>query len=176
MEEARVGGAKTRNKGEGCDCYFDTTQIQKGNWKEDPKVCLQNCRTEFLKQIYPGWDMNSRWLEGCRSLLSDNGTASPPLPESRFWNLYWCDSTFCGVAIDPQGGLGLDREYYQKVEASEERERERERRGGQRKWFDVSRTKTFVHSEYRHYYQYLSEVSILTNVPNYDLWKRRLCC
>ena len=126
MEEARVGGAKTRNKGEGCDCYFDTTQIQKGNWKEDPKVCLQNCRTEFLKQIYPGWDMNSRWLEGCRSLLSDNGTASPPLPESRFWNLYWCDSTFCGVAIDPQGGLGLDREYYQKVEASEERERERE--------------------------------------------------
>ncbi|KAK4228915.1 hypothetical protein QBC38DRAFT_131567 [Podospora fimiseda] len=96
------------NDGKGCQCYFNSAEIKKGRWQEDKKVCLQNCRTQFLSRISPDWNDNSGWIEGCVSLHADNSTSFPYKAEPRFLNLYWCDSTFCGVAINPSGGLGQD--------------------------------------------------------------------
>ncbi|KAK3986626.1 hypothetical protein QBC44DRAFT_311155 [Cladorrhinum sp. PSN332] len=112
MTEIDRNSPAAGHDGKGCQCYFNSSEIKKGRWQQDKKVCLQNCRTEFLKWVMPGWDDNSRWIEGCGSLLADNTTTPPFKTEDKFWNLYWCDSTFCGVAINPSGGLGQDRPVY----------------------------------------------------------------
>ncbi|KAL1839818.1 hypothetical protein VTJ49DRAFT_1097 [Mycothermus thermophilus] len=82
-----------------CDgCYVNPAEIRQQPW--DPRVCIEDCRAQFLRTAYPGWTETEGWREGCGSL--DRGTAL-----SEFWQLYWCDSVFCGVA-NSQGGLGQD--------------------------------------------------------------------
>ncbi|KAL2131906.1 hypothetical protein VTI74DRAFT_4462 [Chaetomium olivicolor] len=102
MERARREGETAGNAhGSGCECYFNTAEIKQGQWQEDPSTCLRNCKVQFLRSALKGWDETSGWSDGCRSL---NGTVSV----REFWSLYWCDSTFCGVGIDPKGGLWQD--------------------------------------------------------------------
>ncbi|KAK4101102.1 hypothetical protein N658DRAFT_559257 [Parathielavia hyrcaniae] len=88
--------------GTDCECYINTAEIKQGSWQEDPSHCLRNCKTQFLRSVLNGWEDDVGWAEGCRRL-----NRSVPLDE--FWPLYWCDSTFCGVWIDPAGGLQQDR-------------------------------------------------------------------
>ncbi|KAK3297811.1 uncharacterized protein B0H64DRAFT_393130 [Chaetomium fimeti] len=87
-----------------CECYVNTAEIMQGRWQEDPSECLRNCKVQFLRTMANGWQENEGWVEGCGSL--EQG-----VPVQAFWSLYWCDSTFCGVGINQEGGLGQDREY-----------------------------------------------------------------
>lgn len=87
----------------GCGCHYDTTEIKQGRWNEEPYLCIQRCKAQFLRSVLAEWTENSGWVDGCRTL---NGTA----PVREFWSVYWCDSTFCGVGINQTGGLGQDRE------------------------------------------------------------------
>ena len=87
-----------------CGCYVDAEEVREGAQQDFPKACLESCRSQFLQAVSPDWKGDSGWLDGCRNLTSRSAT-------SRFWSLYWCDSTFCGVAIDQAGGLEQDREY-----------------------------------------------------------------
>lgn len=86
-----------------CECYVNSTEIKQGRWQEDPKVCLLNCKAQFLRSVARGWKEDVGWDDGCRKL--NKGVAV-----HEFWSLYWCDSTFCGVGIDQAKGLGQDRE------------------------------------------------------------------
>ncbi|KAJ4306785.1 hypothetical protein N0V88_000152 [Collariella sp. IMI 366227] len=88
----------------GCECYFNTAEIKQGAWQEDPSVCLRNCRAQFMRSALKGWDDASGWDAGCKSLNSS-------VPVHDFWSLYWCDSTFCGVGIDQNGGLWQDQHH-----------------------------------------------------------------
>ncbi|KAK4166241.1 hypothetical protein QBC43DRAFT_298874 [Cladorrhinum sp. PSN259] len=108
MIEFDRNSAGSGHDGKGCNCYFNTADIKKGAWQQDKKVCLQNCRLAFLKRLLSAWDDNAGWVKGCGILRADNKTTGPFDAEDRFRDLYWCDSTFCGVAIDPSGGLGQD--------------------------------------------------------------------
>ncbi|KAL2160160.1 hypothetical protein VTH06DRAFT_1815 [Thermothelomyces fergusii] len=82
---------------DGCQCYVDATEIQQGDGPE----CLNTCRAQFFQRVLEGSGVGGEWAEWCGSL--DRGVAA-----QEFWSLYWCDSTFCGVAIDPDGGPGQD--------------------------------------------------------------------
>ncbi|KAK4245338.1 hypothetical protein C7999DRAFT_43147 [Corynascus novoguineensis] len=84
-----------------CQCYVNTTEIQKGRGPEDPRECLTNCKAQFMKSVLEGWDVSNGWADGCASL-------NRGVKVQEFWSLYWCDSTFCGVAINQEGGLGQD--------------------------------------------------------------------
>ncbi|KAL2195958.1 hypothetical protein P885DRAFT_10754, partial [Corynascus similis CBS 632.67] len=84
-----------------CQCYVNTAEIQKGGRPEDPRECLTNCRAQFMRSVLEGWDVSNGWAEGCASL-------NRGVEVQEFWSLYWCDSTFCGVAINQEGGLGQD--------------------------------------------------------------------
>ncbi|AEO61506.1 hypothetical protein MYCTH_2113417 [Thermothelomyces thermophilus ATCC 42464] len=91
--------AKT-DGGVGCPCYVNAAEIQQAK-QSDAHECLANCRAQFLRGVLNGWEGSNGWAEGCGSL--NRGVAA-----QEFWSLYWCDSTFCGVAIDLDGGLGQD--------------------------------------------------------------------
>ncbi|KAK3320620.1 hypothetical protein B0T19DRAFT_244239 [Cercophora scortea] len=84
-----------------CQCYVDTAEIQKGGCRDDPKICLHNCKSEFLRTVSPDWDDATSWPSLCQKITSN-------VPTSRFWPLYWCDSTFCGVWINQTGGVWQD--------------------------------------------------------------------
>lgn len=96
-------GHDTDTTDNSCQCYINAVEIEQGQWKEDPSQCLQSCRTQFLQTVQKEWKDNSGWFEGCKTLNSG-------VPIREFWSLYWCDSTFCGVAINQTDGLGQDRE------------------------------------------------------------------
>jgi hypothetical protein len=91
--------------GAACECYVNAAEIQQGRWQEDPSECLRHCKAQFLRRTLDGWTETAEdhWVDGCKSL--NRGKAA-----QEFWSLYWCDSTFCGVGIDPARGLGQDRE------------------------------------------------------------------
>ncbi|KAK0704880.1 hypothetical protein B0H67DRAFT_363110 [Lasiosphaeris hirsuta] len=84
-----------------CDCFVDVDDIDSVAQHDDPIPCLASCKRQFLEEISPGWKEDSSWPQGCQNLTSAK-------PTNRFWSLYWCDSTFCGVAINQTGGLGQD--------------------------------------------------------------------
>ncbi|KAK0662531.1 hypothetical protein QBC41DRAFT_284972 [Cercophora samala] len=92
----------------GCECHINKADIQKGAWNEDRSECISNCKTQFLQSITPGWSEASGWADVCGNLNSTSHDLE--IAEYRFWSLYWCDSTFCGVAIDQSKGLGQDRD------------------------------------------------------------------
>ena len=91
-----------------CECFVNGDEVQQAAQQGFPKSCLQNCRKQFLQSVSPGWTDDAGWAEGCQNLTSQT-------PTSRFWSLYWCDSTFCGVAINQTGGLEQDRECHSLV-------------------------------------------------------------
>ncbi|KAL2155429.1 hypothetical protein VTH82DRAFT_171 [Thermothelomyces myriococcoides] len=68
---------------------------------DNAQECLAICRAQFQQEMLKEWEGSNGWAEGCGIL--NRGTAA-----QEFWSLYWCDSTFCGVAINPDGGLGQD--------------------------------------------------------------------
>ncbi|GAB1313454.1 hypothetical protein MFIFM68171_03664 [Madurella fahalii] len=84
-----------------CRCYFDTADIKQGRWREEPALCIQRCRAQFLQSLSSDWEEHSGWPNGCRSL-------NRAMSIREFWSLYWCDSTFCGVGINRTGGVGQD--------------------------------------------------------------------
>lgn len=86
-----------------CECYINTADIRQDEWQKNPRECLRSCKAQFLRSVSETWEEENGWIDGCRTL--NNG-----LPRQEFWALYWCDSRFCGVGIDPTGGLGQDRE------------------------------------------------------------------
>jgi len=100
MEEIR---RDTETADSTCECYVNAAEIKQGSWQEDPKVCLLNCKAQFMRSVVHGWKEDVGWDDGCRKL--NKGVAV-----HEFWSLYWCDSTFCGVGIDQKKGLGQDRE------------------------------------------------------------------
>lgn len=67
----------------------------------DPPKCIETCRARFLERLVPGFN-KTRYPEVC-NVLSGSEDA-----KERLWELYCCDSTFCGVQLD--GNLGQDRE------------------------------------------------------------------
>ncbi|KAK3344254.1 hypothetical protein B0T25DRAFT_322026 [Lasiosphaeria hispida] len=84
-----------------CECFVNVGDIDSVAKQQDPIPCLASCKRQFLQEISPGWKEDSSWPQGCQNLTSATAT-------NRFWSLYWCDSTFCGVAINQTGGLGQD--------------------------------------------------------------------
>jgi len=90
-----------------CECYVAVDELRTAAQQDFPRSCLQNCRAQFLRRVLPGWKEDSGWSAGCQTLTS-------PVPNSALWPLYWCDSEFCGVAINQTGGLEQDRECCQK--------------------------------------------------------------
>ncbi len=94
-------------RGNSCDCFIDAEEVQAASQQDYPKSCLDNCRSQFLRRISPDWtdDNTTSWPPGCRNLTTDKAMRS-----SQFWELYWCDELFCGVAINRTGGLEQDRE------------------------------------------------------------------
>ncbi|KAK4204703.1 hypothetical protein QBC40DRAFT_329061 [Triangularia verruculosa] len=117
MEESRTGtwgvgvgvgvGTDQHDKQDSsCECHINKAEIQKGEWEENKNVCIANCKTQFLQSITPGWSEAQGWADVCGNLnltSKDVGVA-----EYRFWSLYWCDSKFCGVAIEQGSRLGQD--------------------------------------------------------------------
>ncbi|KAK4667101.1 hypothetical protein QC763_306180 [Podospora pseudopauciseta] len=114
MEGLRVGISvegvdqqHNEEKDSSCECHINKAEIQKGAWNEDRSECISNCKTQFLQSISPGWsEAASGWADVCGNLNSTSKGVE--VAEYRFWSLYWCDSTFCGVAIDQSKGLGQD--------------------------------------------------------------------
>ena len=97
-----------------CDCFFNTTEVkQNGGWETDGnnkmaapddearKRCIQNCKEQYLKTVSADY---GETFSGVCDKLTTKG------PNPNLWPLYWCDSTYCGVGIDPQGPEGQDRE------------------------------------------------------------------
>ncbi|KAK1836082.1 hypothetical protein QBC39DRAFT_410506 [Podospora conica] len=88
--------------GSACACYVDGKQARLVKESSaDPKPCLDFCRLQFMKSVVPGWTDESRYHDGCQNLTGNHES-------SRLWPLYWCDSIFCGVAIEQLGGLQQD--------------------------------------------------------------------
>lgn len=58
-----------------------------------------------MKGASKDWTDSAGWLEGCGLMT---GESRATLPATSFWSLYWCDMTFCGVAISQDGGLEQD--------------------------------------------------------------------
>ncbi|KAK4655866.1 hypothetical protein QC762_306180 [Podospora pseudocomata] len=114
MEGSRVGISvevvdqqHNEEKDGSCECHINKAEIQKGAWNEDRSECISNCKTQFLQSISPGWsEAASGWADVCGNLNSTSKGVE--VAEYRFWSLYWCDSAFCGVAIDQSKGLGQD--------------------------------------------------------------------
>jgi hypothetical protein len=74
----------------------------------DPPQCIAECQQQFLATVIPGYDETSLKL-ACESLTSGGSTG-----DKRFWSLYCCDSSRCGVWMDAdQKKLGQDREFRQ---------------------------------------------------------------
>ncbi|KAK3386900.1 hypothetical protein B0H63DRAFT_558501 [Podospora didyma] len=84
-----------------CPCYVDAAALMSRVRQGDTRQCLQVCKSIFLQSVSTDWTETHGWKEGCQNL-----TSKAALYE--FWQLYWCDSTFCGVAISPTGGLEQD--------------------------------------------------------------------
>jgi hypothetical protein len=83
-------------------CYVNPAEIQPEPW--NPGVCIENCKLQFLRTVYADWTEKDGWPEGCKELQARAELHG-------FWQLYWCDHVFCGVAIDPALGSHLDREF-----------------------------------------------------------------
>ncbi|KAK1754733.1 hypothetical protein QBC47DRAFT_225233 [Echria macrotheca] len=84
-----------------CECYVQADEVRAAAQQGNPKPCLEVCRNQFLQAVSPNWTEDSGWTTGCQNLTS-------AAPTTQFWSLYWCDSTFCGVAINQTGGLEQD--------------------------------------------------------------------
>ncbi|ERS94926.1 hypothetical protein HMPREF1624_08637 [Sporothrix schenckii ATCC 58251] len=69
----------------------------------DAQKCIDACRQGFLDSLSSSSSTSSPSLSDTCSLLSSNTAAQQEL-----WQLYWCDSAFCGVWIDSRGGAGQD--------------------------------------------------------------------
>ncbi|KAK4173551.1 hypothetical protein QBC36DRAFT_380899 [Triangularia setosa] len=111
MEVSRIGTGdevvdQHDEQDDGCECHFNKAEIEGGAWSEDKSQCISNCRTQFLRSITPGWSETLGWADVCGNLNLTSHDVD--VAEYRFWSLYWCDSTFCGVAIDQSKGLGQD--------------------------------------------------------------------
>lgn len=104
-----------------CDCWFNKTEVKNsGGWEKtddsmaggssvhdrDPIRCLKSCREQFLATVLPGYN-NETDTETFKSVC---GKLTAKGPNLDLWPLYWCDSTLCGVWIDPAVKSGQDRE------------------------------------------------------------------
>ena len=99
---ARVMGSPSGD--EECGCYVDTIEIRRlESPTAEAKQCLESCRNQFLETVSNDHKTPEGWKDVCKDLTSTT-------PSSRFWSLYWCDTTFCGVWINQTGGLQQDRE------------------------------------------------------------------
>ncbi|OAA55817.1 hypothetical protein SPI_08024 [Niveomyces insectorum RCEF 264] len=72
------------------------------------QTCIANCRQSFLKTLLAPTqlsndddDIDSQYLAQICTILSGAGA------EDQLWQLYWCDSTFCGVWTEA-GQVGQD--------------------------------------------------------------------
>lgn len=72
----------------------------------DAQQCIIACRQGFFDSLSSSSPSSPPLNDTC-SLLSINTAAQQEL-----WQLYWCDSAFCGVWIDTGGGTGQDRKWY----------------------------------------------------------------
>lgn len=84
-----------------CGCNVDGAAPGKRMAARETKQCLQACKQVFLESISADWTESSGWDKGCQALTGHS-------PDSRLWDLYRCDSKFCGVAIIQIGGLQQD--------------------------------------------------------------------
>ena len=64
------------------------------------KWCIKSCREEYWSGISE--QFNEQYGIIC-TYLSQPGTYQ------ELWQLYWCDSNYCGVSIDQNAGKGQDR-------------------------------------------------------------------
>ena len=76
----------------------------------DAQQCIDACRQGFFESGLSSLSLSSYSspvsLSGACSLLSSDTAAQKLL-----WQLYWCDSAFCGVWINHSGGKGQDRRF-----------------------------------------------------------------
>ena len=89
---------------EECGCHVEAIEIRGESPTAETKQCLESCREQFLETVSIDHETPEGWKYVCQDLTSTT-------PSSRFWPLYWCDTTFCGVWINQTGGLQQDREW-----------------------------------------------------------------
>lgn len=89
-----------------CSCPFNEATGKEGEeakiglaYGQDPPTCLRRCRETYLGKLSGKPDISP---EACDILLTTTN-------RQQFHPLYWCDSSLCGVWIDPNGGLEQDR-------------------------------------------------------------------
>ncbi|KAK3486377.1 hypothetical protein B0T13DRAFT_408095 [Neurospora crassa] len=86
---------------EECGCYMEAIEMRGDSPTAEAKQCLQSCRDQFLRTVSIDHETPEGWKYICNDLTTTT-------PSSRFWALYWCDTTFCGVWINQTGGLQQD--------------------------------------------------------------------
>ncbi|CCC10871.1 unnamed protein product [Sordaria macrospora k-hell] len=102
LEVTAKGMGSSSGGDEECGCYMEAIEIRRGESPTaEAKQCLQSCRDQFLETVSIEHETSEGWKYICKDLTSKT-------PSSRFWSLYWCDTTFCGVWINQTGGLQQD--------------------------------------------------------------------
>lgn len=72
----------------------------------DAQQCIAACRRGFLHKLAEPSPQNAAGS----SLADACALLSYATAQHELWQLYWCDSAFCGVWIEADGGTGQDRE------------------------------------------------------------------
>ncbi|KAK3947194.1 hypothetical protein QBC32DRAFT_95865 [Pseudoneurospora amorphoporcata] len=99
--EVAAKGMEGSRVDEECGCYVEAIEIRAESPRAEAKQCLQSCMDQFLETVSVDHETPEGWKYLCKDLTSTT-------PSSRFWSLYWCDTTFCGVWINQTGGLQQD--------------------------------------------------------------------
>ncbi|EJT79286.1 hypothetical protein GGTG_04372 [Gaeumannomyces tritici R3-111a-1] len=73
----------------------------------NPPACLEACTATVMRRLLSS--SSSTGTQYCGSMTADIcGALQTSIPKKQLWELYWCDSTYCGVSIDRRKGLGQD--------------------------------------------------------------------
>ncbi|KAM7219756.1 hypothetical protein V8F06_004790 [Rhypophila decipiens] len=100
---------RRRDKVDSCTCGFDEDNIARMAPQGDQKPCFGDCMGQFLAPVLPpGSGINSEGAASPAMCEAFNGTVSSKNDE-KFWPLYWCDITYCGLGIERGGPEGAGR-------------------------------------------------------------------
>ncbi|KAL8380929.1 hypothetical protein RB595_005294 [Gaeumannomyces hyphopodioides] len=72
----------------------------------DPPACLEACTATVMRRLLSSSPAGTQY---CGAMTADIcGALQTSIPKKELYELYWCDSTYCGVSIDRRKGLGQD--------------------------------------------------------------------
>jgi hypothetical protein len=87
----------------GTEAANQSLEEQRRNETACRAECISLCRAAFLGRLSSSNQQVEDVDDFICSLLSQQDI------NRELWQLYWCDSRYCGVGIDDGGGLGQDR-------------------------------------------------------------------